>query len=100
MEEDSKTTSQDSLDLTISPFDLKMPTNPAKKSSTWHSESVLTTSTLPLPSLTVTAPPYDNSSEHKFSYFPRKFSFQAFRKLSGSSVSQTSKLSVCSRFMC
>lgn len=88
MEEDNETNSQDTLDLAMPSCDLKLPTNSAKK-STWYSESVLNTS-LRLPSLTVTAPPFDNSSEHKFSYFPRKFSFQAFRKLSGSSVSRTS----------
>lgn len=62
----------------------------SKKSTIWCSETVLSKgyeATLPLPSFTVTAPPFDNATESRFSYFPRKFSFQAFRKLSGSSVS-------------
>lgn len=53
------------------------------KDAHWCSDS-----TMPVPSFTVTAPPIDESpNESKHSYFPRKFSFQAFRKLSGSSVS-------------
>lgn len=54
------------------------------KNAHWCSDS-----TIPVPSFTVTAPPFDrSSSESKHSYFPRKFSLQAFRKLSGSSVSR------------
>lgn len=52
-------------------------------------------STLPLPSLTVTAPQFNCAAESTFSYFPRKFSFQAFRKLSGSSVSLCVYVFIC-----
>lgn len=68
---------------------LKVPSTSIGKNA-WHSESNLDkfdSSALPVPSFVVTAPTFDTTSEHKFLYFPRKFSFQAFRKFSGSAVS-------------
>jgi len=77
----------------VVPSELRSPVLPLsgdKKNTIWRSETALNKnyeSRLPLPSFTVTAPPFNNASESKFLYFPRKFSMQAFRKLSGSSVS-------------
>lgn len=87
MEETKSNVEQDS---TLSSNVLHLPVLENEENTMWCSDTVLSKgyeSTLPLPSFTVTAPPFDNTTESKFSYFPRKFSFQAFRKLSGSSVS-------------
>lgn len=76
----------------VVPGELNLPSSLSddKKNTIWRSETDLHRnyeSRLPLPSFTVTAPPFDHATESKFLYFPRKFSMQAFRKLSGSSVS-------------
>lgn len=88
--DEEKSSNEDTFNMVMPSYDLKIPASSDKKNTTWHSENTLHTATLtlPLPSLTVTAPTFDHASEHKFLYFPRKFSIQALRKLSGSSVSE------------
>lgn len=75
------------------PFIPYLSANSRANSATWYSDSILSGfAATRLPSVVVTTAPYDDDddndrSSRRFSYFPRKFSLQALRKFSGSSVS-------------